>query len=131
METEILLACVVTMLLLLVEHWFPWRLMLRRDLPRLAAYVLGVLALAGPLTALFVRWKAWMPLAGLWSVIVSGGLAVMVAYGVDWLLGRLALAVELGELMTSPPNPLSGAERGNPAQGALDAQDALEDEWEG
>jgi hypothetical protein len=111
MAPDILLTCVVAELLLFVEHWFPWRLMLGRDLPRLAAYVLGVLAMMGPLTGLFAHWGEMEAVIGMWAVVASGGLAVVMAHGADWVMGRLALAVELKEL-TSPPGPLSGAERG-------------------
>lgn len=111
MVPDILLTCVVAALLLLVEHWFPWRLALGRDLPRLAAYVLGVVALVAPLTVLFARRGELDAAIGMWAVIVSGGAAVMLAYGVDWLLARLALAKELGELNQSPspqPSPFQG-----------------------
>lgn len=98
-------ACLFAALVLWVEHWFPWRLMLRRDLPRLAAYILGVLALAGALTWLFDQWRVagapgeWAYVAGLWAVILSGGAAVLVAHGLDWVLGRLVLSWELEELV--------------------------------
>lgn len=105
MTSEILLTALVTWLALLVEHWFPWRLLLRRDLPRIAAYTMGVLALILPLSVLYWRWS----LAGLadqrgylialWAVTLAGGAAVAGAYVVDWLLGRLALAIELQELL--------------------------------
>lgn len=97
-------ACIMAALILLVEHWFPWRLMLRKKLPRLAAYILGVLALAGTLTWLFEQWRVMGApggrayVVGLWSVIGSGGAAVLGAHGLDWLLGRLALSFDLEEL---------------------------------
>jgi hypothetical protein len=101
MVPDILLTCVVAALVLLVEHWFPWRLMLGRDLPRLAAYVLGVLAMVVPLTVLFAQRGELDAAIGMWAVMVSGGAAVMLAHGVDWVLSRLALAKELGELLTT------------------------------
>ena len=104
MVPDILLTCVVAALLLLVEHWFPWRLALGRDLPRLAAYVLGVLALVVPLTVLFAQRGELDAAIGMWAVIVSGGLAVILAHGVDWLLARLALAKELGEIASQARN---------------------------
>jgi len=105
MTSEILLTALVTWLALLVEHWFPWRLLLRRDLPRIAAYTMGVLALIVPLSVLYWRWSLvgladqLGYLIALWSVTVGGGAAVAGAYVVDWLLGRLALATELQELL--------------------------------
>jgi len=101
---QITVTAFVSALILLVEHWFPWRMALRRDLYKLAAYILGVMGLAAPLSVLFWLWAGWPDcppyahLVALWVVIVSGGLAVMVAYGVDWLLGKLAAARDLAEL---------------------------------
>jgi len=97
MARNIVIACIITVLALLTEHWFPWRLLLRRDLHRVAAYVLGVLALALPLTALF--WSERRYVVALWAVIVSGGSAVMLAHFVDWLLTRIRRAEELKELI--------------------------------
>ena len=101
--TEILICCGVVMLILLVEHYFPWRLILGRKLPRLAAYVLGVLAMVGPLSFLYFRWEVAPVmvhghLVALWCVVVSGGLAVLLAYALDWIAGRVRLSYELAEL---------------------------------
>lgn len=104
MITEIILACVVVVLLLWVEHWFPWPALLGRELPRLSSYILGVLALALPLSGLYGRWLAqppalaWFYLLGLWAVILAGGLAVILAYALDWVMARVRLSYELAEL---------------------------------
>jgi len=104
MTNQILLTALVTWLALWVEHWFPWRLLLRQDLPNLASYVLGVLALVGPLSVLYWHWTVrgidglHLHLIALWIIVIVGGMAVSCAYLIDWLLGRLALATELGEL---------------------------------
>lgn len=82
---QVLLAALIAWLALWAEHWFPWRLFLRRDLPRIPAYVLGVLALTAPLTALLWSWQSWAELAAMWVVVIAGGAAVISAYGVDWL----------------------------------------------
>lgn len=107
MIEQILLTTLISVLLMLVEHWFPWRLLLRKDLPRVAAYVLGVLGMAVSLTGLYAYWAVEPPdpfwahghLAALWSVIVGSGLAVVGAYGIDRLLTRLARSVELEEIL--------------------------------
>lgn len=85
---DLLAAALVAALALLVEHWFPWELLIRRPLPPLAAYTLGVLALALPLTGLFlIRGEDGAALA-LWTVIGSGGAAVLCAHALDrFLLG--------------------------------------------
>ena len=79
----------VAVLLILVEHWLPWRKLLGQELPRLAAYVLGVLAMALPLTGLFTA-SGTVPgaqaAAALWLVILFCGLATFVAYVADHTL---------------------------------------------
>lgn len=68
-------------------HYFPWRLVLGgRVLHPVAAYVLGVLGLMVPFTVWLAEHGhmdiAWM----LWTVIVAGGAAVAICYGLDWLI---------------------------------------------
>jgi len=96
---ETLITALVAVLLLLVEHWLPWRMIFKRELPRILAYVLGVLALALPFSALLAYWGEFHALAAFWAVVAAGGLAVMTAYFADWTLGRIVLANELAELM--------------------------------
>ena len=106
MAIDILLTMILSWLLLWVEHWFPWRLMFRKELPRLLAYIMGVLALHAPTTVLFIFWARsavdvshYGHVIALWSVTIAGGLAVLSAYGIDWLLDRLARSTELRELL--------------------------------
>jgi len=104
MISHIILTCLVTVLLLLVEHWFPWPLLLGQALPRLPSYIAGVLALALPLSALYGLWLnnppdlAWFYLLSLWAVIVAGGLSVILAYALDKIMARVRLSYELQEL---------------------------------
>jgi len=88
------------------EHYFPWGMLLQRKLPRLAAYILGVIALAAPLSALYGFWLTdpapvaeHFYLAALWAVIGAGGAAVIICHLLDFILERLALARELSELI--------------------------------
>jgi uncharacterized membrane protein len=91
------LTAMVAGLALLVEHWFPWEMLLRRPLPKLAAYVLGVLGLILPLTGLLAVWGAWWSLAAVWATVLAGGGGVLIGYGVDWWLRRMAQGEELRE----------------------------------
>jgi hypothetical protein len=68
-------------------HYFRWRMILGgKELPRVAAYTFGVLGLMLP----YSRWL-WMrdviqaqeAIMMLWIVIVTGGLSVLVCYGID------------------------------------------------
>ena len=99
MTAQIGLAALVASLTLLVQHYFPWRLVFRKDLPRVLAYVMGVLALAAPLSGLFVVWGEFASLVSLWVVIGAGGISVMGAYGLEWLLKKIREAEELGEVL--------------------------------
>jgi hypothetical protein len=94
---EIGLAALLAALILLVEHWFPWQMLLGRRLHRLEAYVLGVLAMVLPLTGLFCVWGEMWAAIGLWVVIGAGGLAVMAAYAVDGALLARRRAIEAEE----------------------------------
>jgi hypothetical protein len=68
-------------------HYFPWRKILRgRDLPRVAAYALGVLGLMVPFTVwLMGRGERDIALT-LWIAIVSGGMMVLMLYGLDHVI---------------------------------------------
>ncbi len=100
MYLDIVLTIVVAILLLLVEHYWPWRKITGRDLPRPVAYVLGVAAMIVPLTGLLLRWHydipkwmgqpnssmAVMMIIAMWGVVCGSGLAVIGTYVLDsWL----------------------------------------------
>lgn len=65
-------------------HYFPWKkFLMGRELPRVAAYTLGVLGLMLPFTAwLYERCEVEV-IQTLWIVIFSGGLTVLALYGLD------------------------------------------------
>lgn len=87
----IAIAVVVAALALLALHWLPWISLLGRELPRPAAYIVGVLSMAMPLTGLFAAWSEWWAMLALWAVVVGSGLTVMGAYLFDaWLHHRQA-----------------------------------------
>lgn len=102
---DLIVICIIVWLALWSEHWFPWELALRRKLPRLAAYVVGVLAMIIPLSGLYWHWLThpctypYCYLVALWSVVIVGGLAVISAWGVDWVLMRLARLPEIEEIL--------------------------------
>jgi hypothetical protein len=68
-------------------HYFRWRLVLGgRELPRVAAYTVGVLGLMLPYSAWLMAQgmvRSLDALTALWMVIVFGGLAVLTCYGLD------------------------------------------------
>ena len=67
-------------------HYFPWRMlpMLRgKELPRLAAYVLGLLGMMIPFTLYLIDHGQSGVVEVLWMVILSAGMAVFAMYGLD------------------------------------------------
>jgi len=103
---DIAIAVLVGVLILLVEHYLPWSKLVGRELPRPAAYILGVLAMIVPLSALYIWWHyrsvvlGWRPIewywavVAMWAVVIGCGLAVLGAYALDsWLEYRMRLAI--------------------------------------
>lgn len=67
-------------------HYFPWRMLppLRgKELPRLAAYVLGMLGMMVPFTLWLMDHGESEIVTILWMVICAAGLAVFGLYGLD------------------------------------------------
>jgi hypothetical protein len=83
----VLVAALISALLAVVLHYFPWRTLTGRCLPRLWAYALGVVSFASPLSVLLALWGDWLAAIALWSVIASAGLAVISVTVLDALAG--------------------------------------------
>jgi uncharacterized membrane protein len=101
---EVSLAAVVAALIQCVSHWFPWRGALQRELPRIPAYILGMLGILLPVSVLYWHWDVnavGLPqhayLVGLWVCVVASGLAVLIVYWIDWLVDVLARLRESNE----------------------------------
>lgn len=99
---DILVTALISALIQLVEHWFPWRMVLRSGLPRLPSYILGVLGFLLPISALYWHWGAslmrWSHLLALWACVSASGLAAGLAYGIDHLADRVRRSYEHEEL---------------------------------
>lgn len=86
---DLIFAATVTALLITTGHWFPWRIVLGKPLPPLAAYTYGVSAiLAGVLV--------WRGLAGDWQTVI--GVTVICAAaggmtGLAYAIDRIARAL--------------------------------------
>lgn len=75
-------------------HYFPWRLLAKRELPRIPAYTLGVLAIFIPFSVWLWEHGYQQVLSVLWAGILSAGVSVSLWYAVDWLLDRINTASE-------------------------------------
>ena len=88
MDLGLIAGIVVSALVILVMHWFPWP----DGLSRVGAYALGVAAiLLG-----FAVWQLsdgnWRALAGLAAISACDGLCVVVAYRIDHTVVRIRAA---------------------------------------
>jgi hypothetical protein len=79
----------IVVLLLLVEHYAPWRGIFQQKLHATVNYALGTLALNLPVTALLMIWGDWQAVRLIWLAVMAGGLTVILCYGVDtWIRNR-------------------------------------------
>ena len=92
---------ILIVLVMLAEaflHYFPWRMLLKgRELPRLAAYTLGLLGMMVPLTAWLWQTGEYEIIKALWLVICSAGLIVFALYGLDHYLDLIMKDIEATE----------------------------------
>ncbi|KKM08421.1 hypothetical protein SY88_23825 [Clostridiales bacterium PH28_bin88] len=88
----ILIAALVTALILIVEHYFPWPMLIGRELRPVECYIAGVLAIHLPLTVLLLLWWSWKGLAALWILTAAGGLVVIASHALDHYLDIRARA---------------------------------------
>lgn len=97
---SLVVTAIVAMLIVLVEHYLPWNLLLLKPRPgRIASYIMGVMAFAIPLTLLFslVELTQVQLIISLWVVIVAAGLGTIAAYGLDSWLDHRSRAREAEE----------------------------------
>ena len=97
MGPEIWVAALVAALILAVQHYFPWRMALGRDLRRTESYVMGTAGLMAPVLALLAMWGAWVALAAVVAVCAAGGLAVLGCQALDGALEARRRAIEAEE----------------------------------
>lgn len=85
---------VIVMALELGLHYFPWRKMIGAELPRLAAYTLGLLGMMVPLSGWLMDRGEIEILQTLWIVIVAAGMTVFALYGLDHYLELEKIKIE-------------------------------------
>jgi hypothetical protein len=94
----VLAAAVVSSLVLIAGHWAPWKKWLKKPLPRVPAYVFGMLAVIGPVSVVLMVWGEWLSVVLLWGCAGLGGLSVVICYRVDMVLQmREALEIAASE----------------------------------
>jgi hypothetical protein len=80
---ENVIAILFTCTLLALAHYFPWRGLLKKELPLLVRYIMGVLALLVPVTVLWVCQRNYQSLLILWAVVICGGSTVFALHLLD------------------------------------------------
>ena len=101
------LAVLFSCILLALAHYIPWRGILRKDLPRLTRYTMGVLMLIIPVSVLWITKADWQNLILVWAVIIFGGATVYILHLVDASLenrGRADIAEEEGRQLRGQAN---------------------------
>lgn len=93
-----LLAGLISLVMAIAVHYFPWRALLGRDLPRLAAYSLGLFVIVAPLTIVILlvpdnSGAIWV--AAVWFSGFCAGAGTLGSHALDnWLRTRARLAAE-------------------------------------
>lgn len=77
---------VIVALVELGLHYFPWRMLIGKELPRLAAYTLGMLGMMVPFSVWLMDRNEMEIVQTLWIMIVAAGLMVFGLYGLDHYL---------------------------------------------
>lgn len=95
---NLLTLVVIVMLAEFGLHYFPWRILLRgNELPRLAAYTLGLLGMMVPFSAWLWQSGEYEVISALWMVVCAAGLMVFALYGFDDYLDRIMKDIEATE----------------------------------
>lgn len=81
--TQIALAALVSALLIAVTHWFPWRVLLHRELHRVEAYAAGLIAILLPGLTLLALWAEYMAMAVIIACTIAAGLTTLIAKSID------------------------------------------------
>lgn len=79
-------------------HYFPWRMLIGRKLPRLAAYTLGLLGIMVPFSLWLMDRNDIEILQTMWIVIISAGFTVFALYGLDRYFHLERKDVEAGQV---------------------------------
>jgi hypothetical protein len=80
---EITLAATFSALLIIGGHWFPWRALLHRDLHRIEAYILGIVAILAPAISLLWTQGNTGAIAIILACSVAAGIATVGAKAID------------------------------------------------
>jgi len=102
---QILLAILITALILIVEHYWPWQTIIRKPLNKITAYILGTLAIELPFTVLLFMWSEWKIVYALWAITLVGGAVVVTINHLDqYLETRTRMEISENEAQSLRPD---------------------------
>jgi membrane protein YqaA with SNARE-associated domain len=85
----IAIASLFSLMTTMLEHYLPWSLLLLKPLSRPVAYFLGVMAIAVPLSLLFILFPDLSgsdALIAFWCITASAGIGTIIGYSIDSIL---------------------------------------------
>lgn len=79
--------------------------MFKRPVSKIAAYILGTLAIDLPLTGLLIVWSAWPAMYAVWIITVTAGIVTLMINGLDdYLETRARMEISENEAQKLRPN---------------------------
>lgn len=93
-------AAAMTFFIVVAVHYLPWQLILKKPLPRITAFVLGMLAIGVPFSGLFLTDSTWLNaeiLRSFWVLCAVAGVATLSCHGLDAFLRNRLQADETAE----------------------------------
>lgn len=97
---HVIVAAVAAFLITIMEHYFPWRQILYKDLPRIPTYTMGVLAIGIPFSVVLLISSTWMNrevLLAFWLICAAAGLGTINSHILDALISHRNRAKESEE----------------------------------
>lgn len=93
------------MLILAVEHLFPWQAIFKVRFHPTVNYVLGVLAIDIPLSVMLYAWGRVEIVIAIWCITMAGGATVVGLYMLDfWIHIRSKIEILVRENMVLRPD---------------------------
>lgn len=97
-------------------HYIPWRKWLGQDLPRLVAYVLGMLGMMVPLSLWLMDHGHIEIMQTVWMVVASAGMTVFALYGLDRYLDLERNDADSKDIQTTMAKSMKGKVDGSTNQ---------------
>lgn len=94
------IAALASCVIVIAGHYFPWRSVLQRELPRTGSYLIGLTAVLVPYTVLLTTYPGWISIeiiGAIWAIALVALITVYVLQLIDGYLEQRARAREAEE----------------------------------